>query len=602
MDGTVLIERSDENARFYGETIGVADILAGKVRHPPKEIAGLINTLKAAQGDTDIDESVLPSSEPIPSDYEFKEETFGLPSKDDDDPFGVKALEEQGMEIREAGTRQRPSMDAFNFSPSPKSPIYNTFHSRKNSKRDSIPASIASTAKTDMATQTDDLPSPRFTDSPHIESPTSARHDSPVKKTSENLADEIDESSSSSQDETLEPVKTQRISQISQAGATTVSPGKLKVVTIPKRVPPALPPRSPYRSSREGAPLPSPSLIPARRSGDPTQGLGISTSEDMGTQSLYPTSTQDTIPSIERDIVEEKLEQIHTAPSRESGRLSPRRDGIEDLASVSGSEYSRRTSRAETPAMSRMVSQDGESSQLQTLVVESGEPEATASRHVDEPIVLRDAEEVQAKPDSSLMMGAAENTPVMPGGTDWDAEPPSNHASVPEPFSVPAPEQRANSPSSAAVEDSNAERHVAPESSTLQNIRSSLSAEDEDGPDSPPTRIDTTVPAESKLGEDTLLQPSALQHIRSSLHIDDDEDTTTPATQNAAEDDFHSVPQTPVKDNAPPLAFEASKETSTVTRDERSGQDAKEETKTENTKPEISRELSAFEKKRAMFS
>ena len=54
MDGTVLIERTDENERFYGEKIAVMDILQGKVRHPPPEINALLLTLRAAQGD-DVD-------------------------------------------------------------------------------------------------------------------------------------------------------------------------------------------------------------------------------------------------------------------------------------------------------------------------------------------------------------------------------------------------------------------------------------------------------------------------------------------------------------------------------------------------------------------
>jgi Las17-binding protein actin regulator len=129
IDGTVIIERMDENERFYVERMPVANILAGKAKHPPPEIRGLINTKKAAQGDTDVDESVLPESEPTPGDYEVKNDGMGfglLPSEDDLDPFGVHALEEQGVEVREAGTRSRPSGDAFEYKPLPTSPIYAT--------------------------------------------------------------------------------------------------------------------------------------------------------------------------------------------------------------------------------------------------------------------------------------------------------------------------------------------------------------------------------------------------------------------------------------------------------------------------------------------
>lgn len=45
IDGTVIIERGDENERFYGERISVADILAGKARHPPYELRTLMATI-----------------------------------------------------------------------------------------------------------------------------------------------------------------------------------------------------------------------------------------------------------------------------------------------------------------------------------------------------------------------------------------------------------------------------------------------------------------------------------------------------------------------------------------------------------------------------
>ena len=72
IDGTVIIERTDENERFYGERIGVADILQGKVKNPPPEIKGLMETIKMAQGDRDIDEKALPDSSPTPGDLEIQ--------------------------------------------------------------------------------------------------------------------------------------------------------------------------------------------------------------------------------------------------------------------------------------------------------------------------------------------------------------------------------------------------------------------------------------------------------------------------------------------------------------------------------------------------
>lgn len=176
VDGTVIIERSDENERFYGERISVADILAGKARNPPFEIMKLMETIRAAQGDTNVDESLL-TTEPPPGDFEIeqeKEHSFGIPDEEDPDPFGVIALEKQGLLIREAGTHKRPTSEQFEFKPSPTSPIYTTFRrsmdrssidSRTVSRRSSWRTSNLSTlvdrsTQVDMSTQTDLDPPP----------------------------------------------------------------------------------------------------------------------------------------------------------------------------------------------------------------------------------------------------------------------------------------------------------------------------------------------------------------------------------------------------------------------------------------------------------
>lgn len=53
VDGTIIIERTDENERFYGRKISAHEILAGKVTRPPDSIRTLMQTIKAAQGDRD---------------------------------------------------------------------------------------------------------------------------------------------------------------------------------------------------------------------------------------------------------------------------------------------------------------------------------------------------------------------------------------------------------------------------------------------------------------------------------------------------------------------------------------------------------------------
>lgn len=137
IDGTIVLERTDENERFYGQKLSVGEIMAGKVRHPPYELKMLFETIKAAQGDKDVNEDILPS-EPPPGDYEIEDSKhmFGVPDKEDPDPYGVLALEKEGFEIREAGTQKRASWEQFSFQPAPTSPLYSTF-GRGSSDRDS---------------------------------------------------------------------------------------------------------------------------------------------------------------------------------------------------------------------------------------------------------------------------------------------------------------------------------------------------------------------------------------------------------------------------------------------------------------------------------
>jgi lipid-binding SYLF domain-containing protein len=157
LDGTIVIERTDENERFYGERVGVKDILAGKVRHPPYELKRLMETLRSAQGDTDVDESLIPDEAP-PADFEVtaptqpEDKAFGIPAEDDPDPFGLLALQAAGLEIREAATHQPATTDQFEFRPSPTSPIFSTF--RKSTDRSSIAASLAPSRRSSWRSST----------------------------------------------------------------------------------------------------------------------------------------------------------------------------------------------------------------------------------------------------------------------------------------------------------------------------------------------------------------------------------------------------------------------------------------------------------------
>ena len=351
IDGTVIIERGDENERFYGEKLKVADILAGNVRHVPYETRILTATIKAAQGDP-IDDSALPSPAPTPGDFEVAEDQssgFGLPPPENDpDPFGVKALEEQGMEIKEitdTGAVHRPSDDAFEYRPSPSSPIFANFNNNKRlSKRDSGRLSITnSIASTDRGTQTADFDSPVLTDSPKGE-----RNHSPIKKTSENLANEIDDDESGH--DHSNPVEIMQEKPVIS---------KAKLVTIPKRIPPALPPRNPYRASAKSNFDPPQSPLSNEY---PVDGLGINLTRPSQDQDRETPEALHPYPS--QSALEEKLNEVHLAPSQDVDRLSPKKDGFDEV-SLSGSDYSSRETPAETamPNETPIHMEDNEPSQ-----------------------------------------------------------------------------------------------------------------------------------------------------------------------------------------------------------------------------------------------
>ena len=335
IDGTVIIERSDENRRFYNQDIGVADILAGKVRHPPYELKTLFATLKAAQGDA-VDDAALPTAEPTPGDMELEKPGiespvgFGLPAEDDPDPFGVKALEKEGLAIKEAGSGKRPSMEVFDYKPAPSSPIYNTFRrhsvdsfSHRNSKR----SSVRSVSSMDRGTQTDDAEqvNGKSSDGKFIRTDLS-REPSPIEKTSENLAEDADTEKPA--DEEIMP---QPILQ------------KARIVSIPKRIPPALPPRNPHRLTLPGE------LEDAEQTlapPDDKHSRALGTVERLDTDSPKNTDIVDTNGvNISADIQEINLESegddrpTNSREQKDTNLLSPKRS-VHDQVSLSGSDYS----------------------------------------------------------------------------------------------------------------------------------------------------------------------------------------------------------------------------------------------------------------------
>ncbi|KIW89694.1 uncharacterized protein Z519_09850 [Cladophialophora bantiana CBS 173.52] len=242
LEGNLVIERTDENARFYGEQVTVTDILVGKVRYPPVEkYQVLLDTLRAAQGDQ-VDDSLLPDA-PAPSDMEIIPPggaIFGIPAEDDPDPYGVKALEAEGLNIREAGTHQRPSADAFEFKPSPTSPIYSHFSRRSvdgSIRSRTWRESTHSLASVDRGTQTDEDETKSAGNSPRRDSLRGL--DQPKKH--RQLVDDTGEQRQERR-ESFSDVD----SDVEVSTAVPVM-ARARVVEVPKRVPPALPPRNPGR-------------------------------------------------------------------------------------------------------------------------------------------------------------------------------------------------------------------------------------------------------------------------------------------------------------------------------------------------------------------
>lgn len=308
VDGTVIIERTDENERFYGQKIAVNDILAGKVRHPPYEIKMLMETVKAAEGRNDVDKAMMLqlADELAPADVELQPPTtvpgptFGIPEAEDPDPFGVLALEQAGLEIREAGTKIRPASTQFEYNPSPTSPIYSKFHRRSMdtlatrsnresymSSKSTLRTSIDRSTQTEMGTQTDDtllspntspshsdeskriveedeepLPSPESIDYTKIDlgpyssmnhsqefDGTTVNNDSPAEHEERHNSTAEISLTSDDEDDYEEPV----IFEAASAQATMIPQSVARgvgLVNIPKRGPP--PPLPPRNSARSG--------------------------------------------------------------------------------------------------------------------------------------------------------------------------------------------------------------------------------------------------------------------------------------------------------------------------------------------------------------
>ncbi|KAK0714832.1 hypothetical protein B0H67DRAFT_488535 [Lasiosphaeris hirsuta] len=345
LDGSLVAERGNENERFYCSNVSVLDVLAGNIPKSIPEMCPLFEVIKAAEGRSDYDKALVEflAQQPAPGDALIETPTmspasptakppFGIPDLDDPDPFGVIGLEMAGIEIREAGTRLRPTSTSFEYNPSPTSPVFarfsrqsvDTFLSRSN-RGSYMSAKTQATAVTDAYTQTDvastaetsfsransddgrdnvseKLPTvmepdeidytkvdtsmiDRFSPKPTKEDEAAKPVDAPAaevkqdsvtkpevvdkainteitEKTEEVCSIPTDERDEDADDEdeeedeedepvicevaTAQPTRTSiRASQVAQ-----VIHAKGAIVTIPKRIPPPLPARSPARTSR----------------------------------------------------------------------------------------------------------------------------------------------------------------------------------------------------------------------------------------------------------------------------------------------------------------------------------------------------------------
>lgn len=189
LSGSLVTERSNENERFYSDDgsgnssqpVDILDILAGNVRKSIPEILPLFEAIKAAEGRIDFDTATMDrlSQQPAPGDADIADTpgiltpaspnsaTFGIPDAADPDPFGIIALEMAGLEIREAGSKHRPSshqFDNYHNNASPTSPIFASRFSRQsadiaalengNNRQSYMSTRTQATSMTDACTQT----------------------------------------------------------------------------------------------------------------------------------------------------------------------------------------------------------------------------------------------------------------------------------------------------------------------------------------------------------------------------------------------------------------------------------------------------------------
>jgi len=87
IDGTIIVERNDENAKFYGERLPISSILAGQVKNIPVQTKMLMEVVKQAEGRTDVDPVVLEQASHIPPPSDLEVEKMSEPTQDQKNDF-----------------------------------------------------------------------------------------------------------------------------------------------------------------------------------------------------------------------------------------------------------------------------------------------------------------------------------------------------------------------------------------------------------------------------------------------------------------------------------------------------------------------------------
>ncbi|CAG9937143.1 unnamed protein product [Clonostachys rosea f. rosea IK726] len=262
LHGSILTERANENERFYGSAVSQMEVLSGAVARYVEETQPLFEVIKMAEGRTDFDASMIGkiAAEPAPSDAiivspKFSAaplspapRAFGLLNSEDPDPFGILALEMAGMEIREAGSRARPTSSQLDFHPQRMSSLSKVQRqsietSNNRSNRGSLMSTrTVKSQTTDVATQTDTGNTSETSPSPGRSENGQGRGSTEIAK---NTADDVDHEEIDFTVIDMSALDRIRQPLVDESAATA----KGNVVTIPKRIPPPLPTRNPARAS-----------------------------------------------------------------------------------------------------------------------------------------------------------------------------------------------------------------------------------------------------------------------------------------------------------------------------------------------------------------